>query len=155
MCRIAPEVNLDAGQKRFLSLEQKTKATDEINRPIGLLLPSLSFSLFLMSCLFFHLFLHLLYLIHKRNISKQILPVLRSPDGNKKTANLFQEFRSIVQLSFCQDFGLQSKLRGTCESVWGMPQIRPSARISCYEIVCQAYVHSRTWVTFYCMRCVI
>ena len=117
MCRIAPEVNLDAGQKRFLSLEQKTKATDEINRPTGLLLPSLSFSLFLMSCLFFHLFLHLLYLIHKRNISKQILPVLRSPDGNKKTANLFQEFRSIVQLAFYQDFGLQSKLRGTCGGV--------------------------------------
>ena len=46
MCRIAPEVNLDAGQKRLLSLEQKTKATDEINQPIGFLLAFL-LSLFL------------------------------------------------------------------------------------------------------------
>lgn len=84
---IAPEVNLDAGQKRVLSLEQKTKATDEINQPIGFLLAfllSLFLSLSHVLSFFFSFFVHSLYLIHKMNISKQILAVLRSPDGNKK-----------------------------------------------------------------------
>lgn len=35
------------------------------------------------------------------NISKQILAVLRSPDGNKKRQILFQAFRLIVQLAAC------------------------------------------------------
>ena len=53
------------------------------------------------------------------NISKQILAVLRSPDGNKKRQILFQAFRLIVQLAACFLPAGFCITKQTAGDVWG------------------------------------